>query len=128
MPKGPELHGIILVVATPFLDEGAVDYDGLRAVARYCLAQGAHGLAATGEASESSKLTPEERRRSVEIIAEELRGQAWLVVGVTAPERSIAAALARHAASMGAAAVFATPRGEEGGHVRRHLHLLRHHR
>jgi 4-hydroxy-tetrahydrodipicolinate synthase len=114
MPKGSELHGIIPVLATPFLDDDSVDYEGLRAVARYCLDQGAHGLAATGEASESSKLTPDERRRSVEVVAEEMGDRGWLVVGVTAPQRSVAADLARHAATMGAAAVFATPRGDEG--------------
>ncbi|MCL4534396.1 MAG: dihydrodipicolinate synthase family protein [Bacteroidetes bacterium] len=114
MSQGGELHGIIPVLATPFLDDGAVDYEGLRAVARYCLSQGAHGLAATGEASESSKLTPDERRRSVEVVADEMDGEAWLVVGVSAPEGTVAAGLARHAGSMGAAAVFATPRGDEG--------------
>ncbi len=114
MPKGTELHGIIPVLTTPFRDDGAVDYDGLRAVAGYCLSQGAHGVAATGEASESSKLTVEERHRSVEAVAEEMGEAGWLVVGVSAPERRTAAALARQAARAGAAAVFATPRGDEG--------------
>lgn len=113
MPKGSELHGIVPVLATPFLDDGSVDYEGLRAVARYCLDQGAHGVAATGEASESSKLTIEERRRSVEVVAEEMGDRGWLVVGVTAPDGKTATDLARQAASAGAAAVFATPRGDE---------------
>jgi 4-hydroxy-tetrahydrodipicolinate synthase len=78
------------------------------------LNEGAHGIAATGEASESSKLTVEERYRYVEVAAEELGDNGWLVVGVSAANRHEAAALAKQAGKMGAAAVFATPRGDEG--------------
>jgi 4-hydroxy-tetrahydrodipicolinate synthase len=108
------IHGIIPVLCTPFRDDDSIDYAQLRQVIRHMLAQGAHGVAATGEASESSKLTMDERMRCVEIAAEELGGRGWLVVGVSASSRHDAARLARQAGDAGAAAVFATPRGDEG--------------
>ncbi len=114
IPSGDELHGIIPVLATPFLDDNSIDYRGLRAVTRCCLDEGAHGVAATGEASESSKLTYDERIRSVEEVAEEMDGKGWLVMGVSAGDRQEALGLARRAGALGAAAVFATPRGDEG--------------
>jgi 4-hydroxy-tetrahydrodipicolinate synthase len=114
MPKTNELKGIIPVLCTPFGIDNSIDYQQLRAVIHYVLSQGAHGVAATGEASESSKLSVDERFGCVEVAAEELGDKGSLVVGVSSSSRADAFALAKQAGSMGAAAVFATPRGDEG--------------
>jgi 4-hydroxy-tetrahydrodipicolinate synthase len=103
------IRGILPVLATPFDRGGEIVEAEARALVRHLLDQGAHGLAAVGEASESAKLTREERMRLAEIAVEEAAGRVPVIVGVSAPSARESALLAEHAASLGAAAVFLLP-------------------
>ena len=51
---------------------GRLDRAAMRAQVEYCVASGAHGIAALGLGTEVSKLEPEERRQVVEWAAEDL--------------------------------------------------------
>lgn len=110
---GDELHGIIPIVYTPFDAQGAIIEADVRALVNHLVSQGAHGLAACGGASESSKLTSTERQWLAGVVINETRGRVPIIVGVTAPTTEAAVTLARHAATLGAAAVFATPLGAD---------------
>lgn len=103
------LRGILPVLATPFDRAGDVIEGEVRALVRHLLAQGVHGLAAVGEASESAALTREERKRLAEVVVDETAGRVPVIVGVSAPNSRECAHLAEHAASLGAAAVFFQP-------------------
>ena len=103
------IRGILPVLATPFDRSGEVVEADVRALVRYLLDQRVHGLAAVGEASESAKLTREERMRLAEIVVAEAGGRVPVIVGVSAPNARESARLAEHAASLGAAAVFLLP-------------------
>lgn len=103
------LRGIVPVLATPYDQGGEIVESEVRALVRWLLAQGVHGLAAVGEASESSRMTREERLRLAEIVFDEAGGRVPVIVGVSAPNARESAILAEHAASLGADAVFLMP-------------------
>jgi 4-hydroxy-tetrahydrodipicolinate synthase len=103
------LRGILPVLSTPYDASGEIVESEVRALVRWLLDQGAHGLAAVGEASESSRMTREERLRLAEVVADEAGGRVPVIVGVSAPNHRESAILAEHAASLGAAAVFFMP-------------------
>jgi 4-hydroxy-tetrahydrodipicolinate synthase len=103
------LHGIIPIVYTPFDATGAIIEVDLRRLVDYLIAAGAHALAATGGASEALKMSLAERCWLAALVAEQNQGRRPLIVGVSAASTADAVSLARHAATIGAEAVFATP-------------------
>lgn len=103
------IHGVLPVLATPFDRAGEIVEEDARRLVRFMLDQGAHGLSAVGEASESPRLTREERMRLAEIVFAEAAGRVPIIVGVSAPNARESAILAEHATSLGAAAVFLLP-------------------
>lgn len=103
------LRGILPVLATPYDAGGEIVEAEVRALVDWLLEQGAHGLAAVGEASESSRMTREERIRLAEVVVGAAVGRVPVIVGVSAPNLRESAILAEHAASLGAAAVFLMP-------------------
>ncbi len=66
------LSGIIPPVVTPFDENDEVDEKGLRAVVRFMLEAGIHGLAVCGSTGEGHTLSPDETRRITEIASEEV--------------------------------------------------------
>src|SRR3954453_22526216 len=103
------LRGILPVLSTPFDAGLEIVESEVQALVRWTIDQGVHGIAAVGEASESSRMTREERLRLAEIIFEEAAGRGPVIVGVSAPNARESAILAEHAASLGASAVFLMP-------------------
>ncbi len=76
------LRGIYPIVFIPFDESGAIDEAGLRRIVRFELDGGVHGIGINGFASEAYKLTDDERRRAVEIVAEEVAGGLPLIIGI----------------------------------------------
>lgn len=105
----PTIHGIIPIVYTPFDADGRIIEADVRRLVDFLIAAGVHGLAAVGGASESLKMTLDERRWLAGLVAEHTAGRVPVIVGVSAVNSGDAALLARHAADIGAMAVFATP-------------------
>jgi 4-hydroxy-tetrahydrodipicolinate synthase len=103
------VHGIIPIVYTPFDAAGRIVEADVRRLVDYLITAGAHGLAAVGGASEALKLTLDERRWLAALVVEQTAGRVPVIVGVSAVNTADATTLARHAAEIGAAAVFATP-------------------
>jgi 4-hydroxy-tetrahydrodipicolinate synthase len=103
------VRGIMPVMATPYDAGGEIVESEVRALVRWLIEQGAHGLSAVGEASESSRMTREERQRLAEVVLAEAGERAPVLVGVSAPNLRESAILAEHAASVGAAGVFLIP-------------------
>jgi 4-hydroxy-tetrahydrodipicolinate synthase len=103
------LRGILPVLSTPYDAGGEIVESEARALVRWLIEQGVHGISAVGEASESSRMTREERMRLAESVFDEAARRVPVIVGVSAPNPRESAVLAEHAASLGAAAVFLMP-------------------
>jgi 4-hydroxy-tetrahydrodipicolinate synthase len=103
------ISGVLPIVYTPFNREGAIDEDDLGKLVEYLIAAGVHGLAAVGGASECHKMTIEERKRVTEVTMTCAHSRVPIIVGTSATCIADSVDLSRHAESIGAAAVFATP-------------------
>ncbi|MBI1777979.1 MAG: dihydrodipicolinate synthase family protein [Proteobacteria bacterium] len=86
MAKG-RFKGIFPMLYTYFTAEGGLDRPAMKAQVDACVAAGAHGLAILGIVGEFNKMNTQERRRVVEVVAEDLGGR--LPLAVTVCETSI---------------------------------------
>ena len=102
-------RGVFAIPVTPFDVRGDLDVDSLRRCVDFCVRAGAHGIVAPVNASEFFTLTEGERKRVVEVVAEQAAGRRSFVAGVTGASTRIAVELARHARAAGADAVMAMP-------------------
>jgi 4-hydroxy-tetrahydrodipicolinate synthase len=102
-----DLHGVLSAVVTPFTAGGEdIDEAALRAVVEHAVNAGIHGVIPCGSTGEFATLTPDERRRVVEVVADAADGRTPVIPQVGAMTTTEAAALARHAESCGAAVVM----------------------
>ena len=101
--------GVFPVLCTPFTESGAVDLEAQRAVVRFALSCGVHGLVCFGLAAEVNKLTPDERCRLTDVILAEVGHRVPVLVGAGAEALHTAVGLARHAERSGADAIVVPP-------------------
>ncbi len=104
-----KLEGIIPILATPFHDDGSIDIQGQERVAEHLLEQGAHGLAAFGNAAEGYTLLGDERRTLLETIVKRVDGRVPVVVGIGTTGTDIAVSLSKEAEQLGADALMVLP-------------------
>src|SRR5436309_4854364 len=101
--------GIYHILATPFLDDGALDVEGLPRLVDAVLGSGVAGITILGIAGEAHRLTDEERRRVVESVVKEVRGRVPVAVGVSASGTHLATAFTRMAQEHGANGLMVAP-------------------
>ncbi len=73
--------GVGTALITPFTRTGALDEAAVRRLARRQVDAGVHFLVPCGTTGETPTLTPDERRRIVELVAEEADGRALVLAG-----------------------------------------------
>ena len=81
MSQHGALRGCGTALVTPFDAGGTVDEPALRALARWQLAEGIDFLVPCGSTGEAATMTPDEQRRVVEIVVEEVAGRVAVVAG-----------------------------------------------
>ena len=94
--------GVFPVLCTPFTETGALDLEAQRAVVRFALSCGVHGLVCFGLGGEVNKLTPDERRQLTDVILAEVDDRVPVLVGCGAEAVHTAVELARYAERAGA--------------------------
>jgi len=100
------LGGIFPIIYTAFDAAGEIDEPGQRRIVDYLIAAGTQGLAATGGASETAKLSADERRRLLELCVEQTAGRVPVIMGCTAASTSESVAAVREGARLGVRAAF----------------------
>jgi dihydrodipicolinate synthase/N-acetylneuraminate lyase len=104
------LRGIFIIVATPYNESKAVDYEDLAREIDWLNRCGAHGMVWPQMASEYNRLTVEERLRGFEVIADAAKGkQSAVVFGVQGPDTNAALNYLRHAEELSPDALIAIP-------------------
>jgi 4-hydroxy-tetrahydrodipicolinate synthase len=73
--------GVGTALITPFTASGALDEGAVRRLAKRQIDAGIHFLVPCGTTGETPTLTPDERRRIVEICVDEARGRALVLAG-----------------------------------------------
>ena len=102
----PGWEGIWPVAPTPFLDNGAVDYDGMRRVLDCMIDQGSTGICILANFSEQFLLSDAEREALTRLSLEHVAGRVPVIVTISHFATPIAVARAQLAHDLGAAAVM----------------------
>ncbi len=103
------LEGIAPILFTPFDEYGDIDADSLRSIVRFEVDGGVHAIGINGFASEAYKMTDDERRQTVDIVASELAGALPLIIGIAPNSTEAAIRQARQFASYQPAALMTLP-------------------
>ncbi len=77
-----DFHGIMTALVTPFQEDGSVDEQALCALIDHQIAGGVHSLLLLGGTGEYTCMTPQERRRAVDISVKAVNRRVPLLVGV----------------------------------------------
>ncbi|MBB4905379.1 dihydrodipicolinate synthase family protein [Actinophytocola algeriensis] len=101
------VHGLVPILATPFLPDGSLDLPSLRRLTEFQLASGVDGVAVFGMASENFALTAAERDVVLRSVTDVVAGAVPVVAGVAAT--STVTALEQVAAFDGVSAVMVLP-------------------
>jgi 4-hydroxy-tetrahydrodipicolinate synthase len=103
------LKGSMPALITPFKD-GAVDFDTLKKLVDWHVAEGSHGLVPVGTTGESPTLTHEEHAAVVEAVVAAVAGRIPVIAGAGSNNTAEALAMVQHAKDEGAdAALVVTP-------------------
>jgi len=111
-----ELRGIIPAIVTPMTQEGELDLPTLRRYAAWLADQGPVALAVNVDTGEGPHLTPDEKRQTLETVAEAVAGKCKVVGGVAGPSTAQGVANARAAQAAGADALLIFPISAFLGH------------
>ena len=104
------IHGSIVALVTPMLEDGAVDWNGLKQLVEWHIEQGTHSLVAVGTTGESATLDVEEHAKVIEEVVKTANGRVPVIAGTGANSTREAIELTRTAKALGAdAALLVTP-------------------
>lgn len=103
------LAGVYAILATPFAEDGSIDFPGIDRLVDFELRAGVHGLTILGILGEAHKLTEDERGRVVAAIVQRVGGRVPVVVGTSAPATDLAIRYSRQAQDLGADALMVAP-------------------
>ncbi|MBL8177969.1 MAG: dihydrodipicolinate synthase family protein [Bryobacterales bacterium] len=104
-----EFQGIYPILATPFEEDGRIDYTSLDRLIEWTLEQGVDGLGLFGNASEGYTLLNEERAPLLRHIVRRVNGRVPLIASSGHTGTDAAAALSKEAADCGAQALMVLP-------------------
>lgn len=102
-------QGVFTIAVTPFLPDGALDWDSIDRMVDFYIEKGATGLTILGMMGEAGKLTAEESVAVVKRVT--ARSSVPIVVGVSAPGFAAMKTLSDAAMDLGAAGVMVAPPG-----------------
>jgi dihydrodipicolinate synthase/N-acetylneuraminate lyase len=105
----PTWAGIFPSIPTAFADDGSLDLESQKAVARFSVECGAQGLLCFGLAGEVFRLTPQERIAVLEAIVEGVAGRIPVLAGVGTEALHTSRLLAREVRAVGADGIVIPP-------------------
>jgi 4-hydroxy-tetrahydrodipicolinate synthase len=105
-----QLKGTMVVMATPFTEEGQFDEEGFRANIDWFIAEGIHGVICTGSTSEFANMETEEIQRCMDVTVDQAAGRVPVMAGTAANTTKKTIELTQYAQKAGAdAAMIVSP-------------------
>jgi 4-hydroxy-tetrahydrodipicolinate synthase len=98
--------GCFTAIATPFTDDGSVDYDGLDRLAEFQIQNGITGIVAVGTTGESPVLSWDEHNKVIEAVAKKTKDRCVCIAGTGSNNTAESLEATKHAAEVGADAVL----------------------
>lgn len=102
-----EAKGVFTIAVTPFLPDGAIDYDSIDRMVDFYIDKGATGLTVLGMMGEAGKLSADESMAVVRHVL--ARTSVPIVVGASAPGFAAIETLGKYAMDAGAAGIMVAP-------------------
>ncbi len=96
------ITGSIVALVTPMLEDGAVDYTGLRRLIDWHIAEGTDCIGVVGTTGESPTVSMEENYEIIRVAVAHAKGRVPIMAGTGANSTAEAIALARYAKQVGA--------------------------
>jgi 4-hydroxy-tetrahydrodipicolinate synthase len=96
------ITGSIVALATPMLEDGSVDYPGLRKLIDWHIAEGTDCIGVVGTTGESPTVTVQEHHEIIRVSVEQARGRVPIMAGCGANSTAEAIELAKFARGIGA--------------------------
>ena len=109
MVVGKDLQKIFAALFTPFNADESINEEATRKLVRYEIEQGVEGFYCCGSSGEGLLLSNDERKRFLEIVLDETRGEVPVISHVGTIRTKDVIDLANHAQSAGAKAVSMIP-------------------
>jgi 4-hydroxy-tetrahydrodipicolinate synthase len=100
-----KLEGIFTPLLVPLDERNQIDEPEFRRFVSWLIERGVHGLYPNGSTGEFTRFTPEERRRIVQVVAEECAGRVPILAGAAEANTKETLAACEAYAEMGARAV-----------------------
>src|ERR1041384_577929 len=107
--KDIDLRGIIPAIVTPMTGDGEIDLPALKRYVQWLVQQGPVALAVNVDTGEGPHLTADEKRQTLETVAEVVEGKCLVVGGVAGPSTAQGVAKATGAQAAGADALLVFP-------------------
>lgn len=101
-----QISGVLTAMATPFAEDGSVDFEAARGLARHLVETGSHGLVVAGTTGESPTLDDREKLDLLAAVIDEVGGGATVVCGTGSNDTRHTVELTRAAAESGADAAL----------------------
>jgi dihydrodipicolinate synthase/N-acetylneuraminate lyase len=102
------IRGIYTPNLVPFLEDGQINEDELRRLVNWLIDKGVTGLYPNGSTGEFIRLSFEERKRVIAIVAQETRGRVPILAGAAESNLTLILEACRFYADLGCAAVSVT--------------------
>lgn len=109
MLKASDLKGIIPALITPFDEREELSLEPLKKLVNHLIECGVHGVMTTGGNGEFPHLLPDERKRVLEVVVEEVNGRVPVIACTSACSVKEVVEYSKHALDVGADAVIITP-------------------
>ncbi|MCJ8521082.1 4-hydroxy-tetrahydrodipicolinate synthase [Pseudorhizobium tarimense] len=107
MTFSTQSKGVYAIAATPFHDDGTIDFTSVDKLTDFYQESGCTGITILGIMGEAPKLEPDESRAIIKRVVE--RAKVPVIVGISAPGFAAMRSLAKSSMDMGAAGVMVAP-------------------
>lgn len=104
-----KIKGVLPALVTPFDENENFDEGRMRAVVDFLINRGVDGLYVTGSTGEAFMMSPEERKRALEVVTDEVKGRVPVIAHIGAISTNLSIDLAKHAEKVGADALSSVP-------------------
>jgi 4-hydroxy-tetrahydrodipicolinate synthase len=95
------ISGVITAMVTPFAEDGSVDHEAARGLARHLVDNGSHGLVVAGTTGESPTLSDDEKLELFQAILDEVGDRATVIAGTGTNDTRHTVGLTRGACRLG---------------------------
>jgi 4-hydroxy-tetrahydrodipicolinate synthase len=119
-----DMRGIVTVLNTPFLDDDAIDREGLNANVAQAIAAGVAGFLVPAMAAEVGKLSMAERIQVVETVLGAVKGRVPVIGGASADTPEARLDMARRLIGLGCDGVLVSIPYTDESQYRRHVEAV----